>query len=37
MNNFDNFSQFFEIFTETLEQNIIKSQLIGFLDRKEDK
>ena len=26
MNNFGNFSQFFEIFTETLEQNIRKSQ-----------
>ena len=29
-------SQFFEIFTETLEQNIRKSQLC-FLDGKEDK
>ena len=26
MNNFGNFIQFFEIFTETLEQNIRKSQ-----------
>ena len=26
LNNFGNFSQFFEIFTETLEQNIRKSQ-----------
>ena len=37
MNNFGNFSQFFEIFTETLEQNIRKSQKICFLDGKEDK
>ena len=37
MNNFGNFSQFFEIFTETLEQNIRKSQEICFLDGKEDK
>ena len=28
---------FFEIFTETLEQNIRKSQKICFLDEKEDK
>ena len=28
---------FFEIFTETLEQNIRKSQKICFLDGKEDK
>ena len=34
MNNFGNFCQFFEIFTETLEQNI---QKICFLDGKEDK
>ena len=37
MNNFGNFSQFFEIFTETLEQNIRKSQWICFLDGREDK
>ena len=37
MNNFGNFSQFFEIFTETLEQNIRKSQKICFLHGKEDK
>ena len=37
MNYFGNFSQFFEIFTETLEQNIRKSQKICFLDGKEDK
>ena len=37
MNNFGNFSQLFEIFTETLEQNIRKSQKICFLDGKEDK
>ena len=37
MNNFGNFRQFFEIFTETLEQNIRKSQKICFLDGKEDK
>ena len=28
---------FFEIFTETLEQNIRKSQKICFLEGKEDK
>ena len=28
---------FFEIFTETLEQNIRKSQKMCFLDGKEDK
>ena len=37
LNNFGNFCQFFEIFTETLEQNIRKSQKICFLDGKEDK
>ena len=37
MNNFGNFCEFFEIFTETLEQNIRKSQKIWFLDGKEDK
>ena len=37
INNFGNFSQFFEIFNETLEQNIRKSQKICFLDGKEDK
>ena len=37
MNKFVNFCKFFEIFTETLEQNIRKSQKIGFLDGKEDK
>ena len=37
MNNFGNFCYFFEIFTETLEQNIRKSQKICFLDAKEDK
>ena len=36
MNNFGNFCKFF-IFTETLEQNIRKSQKICFLDGKEDK
>ena len=30
-------SKFFEIFTETLEKNIRKSQKIWFLDGKEDK
>ena len=34
---FGNFCSFFEIFTETLEQNIRKSQKICFLDGKEDK
>ena len=34
---FGNFCYFFEIFTETLEQNIRKSQKIRFLDGKEDK
>ena len=37
MNNFGNFCKFFEIFTETLEQNTRKSQKICFLDGKEDK
>ena len=32
-----NFCKFFEIFTETLEQNIRKSHKIWFLDGKEDK
>ena len=33
----NNFEKFFEIFTETLEENIRKSQKICFLDGKEDK
>ena len=37
MNNFGNFCQFFEIITETLEQNIRKSKKICFLYGKEDK
>ena len=39
MNNFGNFCEFFEIFNETLEKNIRKSQKICFffLDGKEDK
>ena len=37
MNNLGNLCYFFEIFTETLEQNIRKSQKICFLDGKEDK
>ena len=37
MNNFGNFCEFFEIFTETLEQNIIKSHKICFSDGKEEK
>ena len=37
MNNFGNLCQLFEIFTETLERNIRKSQKIQFLDGKEDK
>ena len=37
MNNFGNFCKFFEIFTETLDPNIRKSQKIIFLDGKEDK
>ena len=32
MNNFGNFCEFFEIYTETLEQNIRKSQKFFFLD-----
>ena len=34
---FGDFCSFFEIFTETLEQNIRKSQKICLLDGKEDK
>ena len=37
MISFGNLCKFFEIFTETLEQNIRKSQKIFFLDGKEDK
>ena len=38
MNNFGNFCEFFEIFNETLEQNIRKSQeMCFFLDGREDK
>ena len=37
MISFGNFCSFFEIFTETLEQNIRKSHKICFLDGKEDK
>ena len=37
MNNFGNLCEFFEIFNETLEQNIRKSEKICFLDGKEDK
>ena len=37
MNNYGNFCYCFEIFTETLEQNIRKRQKILFLDVKEDK
>ena len=37
MNNFGNFCYFFEIFNETPEQIIRKSQKICFLDGKEDK
>ena len=37
VNNFSNFCYLFEVFTETLEQNIRKSQKICFLDGKEDK
>ena len=32
-----NFCSFFEVFTETLEQNIRKSHKKMFLDGKEDK
>ena len=34
---FGNFCSFFEVFTETLEQNIGKSHKIFFLNGKEDK
>ena len=37
MNNFGNFCYFFQIFNETIEQNIRKSQKILFLDGKVDK
>ena len=37
INNFGISVNFFEIFTETLEQNIRKSQKKCFLDGKEDK
>ena len=37
MINFGNFCYFFEIFNETLEQNIRKNQKMLFLDGKEDK
>ena len=37
MISFGNFCKFFEIFTETLEQNIRKSYKKKFLDGKEDK
>ena len=37
MISFGNFCSFFEVFTETLEQNIRKSHKICFLDGKEDK
>ena len=37
MISFGNFCSFFEIFTETLEQNIRKSNKKCFLDGKEDK
>ena len=37
MISFGNFCSFFEVFTETLEQNIRKSHKIFFLDGKEDK
>ena len=37
MISFSNFCSFFEVFTETLEQNIRKSHKICFLDGKEDK
>ena len=35
MNNFGNFCELFEIFTETLEHNIRKSQKICFLEGKK--
>ena len=37
MISFGNFCSFFEVFTETLEQNIRKSHNKCFLDGKEDK
>ena len=37
MISFGNFCSFFEVFTETLEQNIGKSHKKCFLDGKEDK
>ena len=37
MISFGNLCKFFEIFTETLEQNIRKSHKKMFLDGKEDK
>ena len=38
INNFGNFCEFFEIFTETLEQNIRNSEeIFFFLGGKEDK
>ena len=37
MISFGNFCSFFEVFTETLEQNIRKSHKKCFLDGKEDK
>ena len=37
MISFGNFCSFFEVFTETLEQNIGKSHKTCFLDGKEDK
>ena len=37
MISFGNFCSFFEVFTETLEQNIRKSHKKIFLDEKEDK
>ena len=37
MISFGNFCSFFEVFTETLEQNIGNSHKIFFLDGQEDK
>ena len=37
MISFGNFCSFFEVFTETLEQNIRKSHKKCFLDGKEEK
>ena len=37
MISFGNFCSFFEVFTETLQHNIRKSQKICSLDGKEDK